>query len=98
MLLTFIENSALDKNDSHNVSLINDIILLLISKKQFHLAFKLFEMKSPNLKELFKPSYYALMHYLKDEYPNEYIKMGNELKQPVEEIIKKIEVMAIDYK
>ena len=27
------------------------------------------------------------MYFLKDDYPNEFIKMGDELKQTVEEII-----------
>jgi len=46
----------------------------------------------------FKPLYYALMHYLKDEYPNEFIKMGKELEQPVKEVIENIERMREDYK
>jgi TPR repeat protein len=71
--------------------------LLLIAKKQFHFALKLFENEKLNLKEQFKPIYYVLMQSLKDEYPNEYLKMGSELKQPVKDIIQKIEKMAVEY-
>jgi hypothetical protein len=35
---------------------------------------------------------------MQDEMPNEIIKMGDELKIPVEEILQKVEQMKIDYK
>jgi hypothetical protein len=37
------------------------------------------------------------MHFLKDDFPNEYKKMGEELKQTVEEIIKKVKQWEKDY-
>lgn len=75
-----------------------DPILLLISKNQYHSVLKIFENEELNFKEKFKPIYYALMHYLKDEYPNEYLKMGDELKQPVEDVMKRVEEMKVLYK
>lgn len=71
-----------------------DYILLLISKGRFEDAFELFgeEMGSKfSLKDRFKPVYFALMHYMKETHPLEYLKMGEELKETVEEIIVKIE-------
>lgn len=85
------------KNE-HSNELFKNNLLLLMSKKQFHLVYSLFDNTSFQLKEIFKPIYYALMHYLKDEYPNEIIKMGEELKQPVDDIMKRVEEMAIEYK
>jgi hypothetical protein len=79
-------------------NIIKDILLLLITKKQYHSLYKLFQKDRPEIQEIFKPIYYALMHCLKDEYPNEIIKMGEELKQPVEDIMKRVEEMAIEYK
>lgn len=79
-------------------SSITDLLpLLLLSKKQYHFTHKLFQNEKFNLKERLKPIYYALMHYMKDEYPNEYLRMGEELKQPVEDVMKKVEEMAVDY-
>ncbi|MCH8982088.1 hypothetical protein IH922_08730, partial [candidate division KSB1 bacterium] len=49
------------------------------------------------MKDRFKPVYYALMYFMQKEYPNEYRKMGGELKQTVEEIIQKIQQLAKDY-
>jgi hypothetical protein len=37
------------------------------------------------------------MTLLKNEYPDEYLKMGKELEEPVKDILKTIEQYAIDY-
>ncbi|WP_225587069.1 tetratricopeptide repeat protein [Algoriphagus sp. Y33] len=75
----------------------NDTLLLFMAKNQHHLVFDLFS-KNENLKEALKPTYYALMTLLKEEYPNEIIKMGEELTQPVSDILTKIEEMKEEYK
>ena len=49
-------------------------IQLLIAKKQFHIALNLFNEPKYELKDKYKPIYYALIHFMKDEYPNEYLK------------------------
>ena len=76
---------------------INMILLLLMAKKQYHLALKIFNENPFQLKDRFKPIYYALMYFLQDEYPNEYRKMGAELKETVDEIIAEIKQLAKDY-
>ena len=76
---------------------IKDVILLLLAKKQYHSVLKIFNDEKLNLKEKMKPIYYTLMIYLKEEFPNEHIKMGEELKQPVSDIMKRIDEMAITY-
>ncbi len=73
------------------------MVLLILAKKQYHTALQLFNNPKHNLKERLKPTYYALMYLLKDEYPDEYIKMGKELEEPVRDILKKVEQWAIDY-
>ncbi len=87
-----------DKNSFENFP--DDIILfflLLIAKKQYHLALNTFNNNPLNLKDRLKPVYYALMYFLQDEFPNEFRKMGGELKQTVDEIIKKISKLEKDY-
>lgn len=66
-------------------------ITSLLTKKQYFLAKKLLELEEYNLKEKLKPSWYALMTYMQDEYPNEIKKMGSELQESVNEIIRNIE-------
>lgn len=71
-----------------------DITLLLIfmmAKSQYNSVLKIFNENQFDLKDKFKPVYYALMFFMKDKYPAEYLKMGSELKETVEEIIKKVE-------
>ncbi|MBW4891730.1 hypothetical protein KXQ82_18540 [Mucilaginibacter sp. HMF5004] len=80
-----------------NNNLLELLILLLLTKKQYHFTLTLFEKEDLNFKDRFKPIYYALMHHMKDEYPNEYLKMGDELKQPVADVLKRIEEMAVEY-
>jgi len=77
---------------------IRDFLMLLIAKKQYHTTLKIFSENPFSLKDRYKPVYYALMYFLQDEYPNEYRKMGSELKETVEEIIKKIGQLEKDYK
>jgi len=76
---------------------VNLFLMLLIAKKQYHLALNIFSENPHKFKDRFKPIYYALMHFMKDEYPNEYLKMGGELKETVDEIITEIKDMEKAY-
>ncbi len=75
----------------------NECLLLLMAKKQYYAALKIFNENPFDLKERIKPVYYALMYFLQDDFPNEYKKMGEELKQTVEEIIKLVKQWEKDY-
>jgi tetratricopeptide (TPR) repeat protein len=76
----------------------NDMIalfLLFLAKKQTHLVDKW--LKRFDLTEQFKPIYYALMFLMKDEYPNEYLRMGSELEETVTEMLARIDELAKKY-
>jgi len=80
-------------DDELLINVLKKVIHLLISKKQFNFVLKIFETRS-ELKDRFKPTYYALMILMKDQFPDEYLKMGSELEEPVIKVldeIKKIE-------
>jgi len=91
----FLEDNKFYSEFPENVS---QYLMMLMAKKQYQLTRKIFNENQHNLKDRFKPIYYALMYFMRGEYPNEYRKMGGELKKTVEEIILKIEQMAVDYK
>jgi TPR repeat protein/DNA-binding Lrp family transcriptional regulator len=76
----------------------NEYLILLMAKKQYYAALKMLNENPFDLKERIKPLYYALMYFLQDDFPNEYKKMGEELKQTVEEIINKVKQWEKDYK
>ena len=64
--------------------------MLLMEKKRYHLALKYFQQKELDFKERLKPVYYALMHFMQDEHPNELKKAGGEIKETVEEVIARV--------
>ena len=70
---------------------------LLLAKKQYHTAYNYFQQEEWQLKDRFKPLYYATLHFLQDEYPTEYLRMGPELKETVDDILAEVAQMAIDY-
>lgn len=73
-------------------------LMLLIAKGQYNATYCLFkDDKLLDLKQIVKPIYYALMNYMKDEFPLEYLKAGDELKETVTEIIGAIERYKKDY-
>ena len=72
-----------------------DYLILLLSKQPLS-ADALFK-QFPALKQQFKPVYYALMTLLKAQYPKEYLRMGSELEETVEDILKKVKEKAQKY-
>jgi hypothetical protein len=84
--------------EKDELALIDILLLMLMAKKQYNFTLKLFENTDLNLKETQKPLYYALMYFMQDRFPDEYKRMGSELKETVEEVIAAVKQMAIDYK
>ena len=75
-------------------------LLLAIAKKQYAFVYDYFmgeRGKKIQSKDRFKPIWYALMHYMREEHPIEYLRMGSELKETVEEIVAKIDEMSVKY-
>ena len=68
---------------------LQEFYLILISMKQYHTIYKLFQ-ETPELKDHLKPIYFLTMEYLKDEYPNEYLKAGEEMYDTIEELKERI--------
>jgi len=72
----------------------------LLSISQYQFVYQYFNSErgqSLQLKDHLLPIYYALMHYLKDEYPQEYLRTPPELKETVQEIMDKVEEYRIAY-
>ena len=56
--------------------------------KQNHFLYRLFTEKRSSLKDRFKPVYYALMQEMKKEFPDEYLKMTEEISEPVNDLLR----------
>lgn len=78
-----------DTDDDYSDGLI-EYFIELISYNHFEQAYEL--IIKNDLNEILKPIYFALMFYMKEEFPDEYLKMGNEIKEIVEEIVENIEL------
>lgn len=68
---------------------LNELFIIFLSKNQYHSVIKLFE-NHPELKDRLKPIYFLTMEYLKEEYPNEYLKAGEEMRETIEELKERV--------
>jgi TPR repeat protein len=72
-------------------------LIMLMAKKQYNYVYNLFEENKFEIKDRYKPIYYALMYFLQDKYPDEFKKMGDELRQTVMEIVEEVKRIEKDY-
>ena len=70
---------------------VSDVLDYFLVFKQKHLLYKIFTMDEQWI-DRYKPVYYALMNEMQDEYPKEYLKMTEELQEPVKEILEFIKI------
>lgn len=80
---------------------INEYFILLMAKKQYNSLFKLFNEIEFKLVDKFKPTYYALMYFMKsqdEKFEIEYRKVSEELEETVEEIIAEVNTRQDKYK
>jgi TPR repeat protein len=82
-----------DKNDSD----IKYILQFLIARENYANIYRLFQDNRFDLKERYKPIYYALMYFMQEQYPVEYFKMGGELQETVAEVIEEIKRLREEY-
>ena len=92
-LLENIEGNNDEDYKEDIISELSDYFIQLIARGQYNAAIDLFQTGEADYKQLLKPVYFALMHYMQKEYPNEYLKAGNELEETIQEIIEKIEAI-----
>lgn len=70
-------------------------LTFLISKGQLYKAKEFLEMPEYQLKERYKPIWYALMTLMQDDFPHEVKKMGSELQGTVDEVLEEIERLRV---
>lgn len=92
---TFKEIDYEDSNNNLIISDIEEYFVLLLSKGQNELAYDI--INNYHLKGKFKPFYYATVSLLTDERHQEYLRMGPELQETVDEILQKVEEFRAKY-
>ena len=66
--------------------------LLLIVKKENTILLDLFK-EIGDLEMIFKPIYFVLMENLQDDFPNEYLRAGKELKETIYELKEELKIL-----
>jgi len=89
LFLDYLRYNVDNRLDSEAMVIIYSI--LLMSQEQYYQIKNILENKEFNLKEQYKPIWYALMTLMQDEFPHEIKKMGSELQESVDEVLKKVE-------
>jgi hypothetical protein len=74
------------KDDTAAPAISNSLSYFLVFKQK-HFLYKLFSENVQSLKDRFKPVYFALLNEMKTELPNEYLKMPEELEEPVKDLL-----------
>ena len=76
---------------------ISEILNFFIAKKQYSFTYNIFKENKFEIKDRYKPIYFALLHFMGTEYEMERKKMGPEFKETVDEIIETIIKLQKDY-
>ena len=71
--------------------------MMLIAKKLYNYTYSLFLENRYNIRDKYKPIYYALLYFMRDSKADEFRRMGSELQQTVDEIVDQIKQMQKDY-
>ncbi|QBA19708.1 tetratricopeptide repeat protein [Chryseobacterium indologenes] len=66
--------------------------LLLIVKKENTILLNLFK-EIDDLEMIFKPIYFVLMENVQDDFPNEYLRAGKELKETIYELKEELKIL-----
>lgn len=95
LIVEFIDNNEKNYNERFYNKIFPDFVeyfLLLLAKNNTKSLNELFTEIS-NLDTVFKPIYYLLMEEQKNEYPNEYLRAGKELKETIYELKEELKIL-----
>jgi TPR repeat protein len=70
---------------------INRILLMLMAKKQYSFAYRLFQENRYDIRDKYKPVYYGLLSLMGEKYSDELKKMGDEVKESVQDVLKEVD-------
>lgn len=96
-IFKILHNSQNEEYKEDVIFEMTSYFILLISKGQYNMAHDLLIDSETNYRQILKPVYFTLMGYMKDSFPNEYLKAGEELQETIKEINEKIEEYKISY-
>ncbi len=93
----YVANSN-DENVHRDVNeLVTFVFMMFLAKKQYTFVYRLFEENKFNIRDKYKPVYFALLSLLGDKYKDELLKMGSELEDTVDEVLSRIKRLEVEY-
>ena len=93
----FKSNFISDESFIRDNKIVSFVILLFLSKKQYNFIYNLFKENKFDIRDKYKPIYYATIKLLGQDYSDEFRRMPPELNETVEEVMNEINKLAIDY-
>jgi len=90
-----IDSLTNNKNEEYVEDIVEGLtgyFIFLISRGQLNACYELFCLNDNKLKDILRPIFYSLMGFMKEEFPNEYLKAGKELQETINEINKEIKL------
>ncbi len=75
---------------------IGHILLMLLAKRQYNFVFKVFQENRYDIRDKYKPIYYALLALMGEKYADERKKMGDELRESVQDVLTRISSLEKD--
>jgi len=88
-----------NENAQKNVNeMIFSILLMFLAKKQHHFVLKLFTENKFDIIDKYKPIYYTTLKLLGEDFLDHIKKMPPELIESVDELLKKVDQMSLDYR
>ncbi len=91
---SFFDSEEMQHEVNANIS---DILLMLMAKRQYNYVYKIFQKNKYDIRDKYKPVYYALLTLMDEKYSDELKKMGDELKESVQDVLNMINNLEKDF-
>jgi TPR repeat protein len=91
---SFFDSEEVQREVNEDISY---ILLMLMAKKQYSFVYKVFQKNRYDIRDKYKPIYYALLSLMGEKYSDELKRMGDELKESVQDILHVINTLKKDF-
>jgi hypothetical protein len=91
---SFFNSEKIQREVNVNIS---NILLMFLAKRQYNFIYNVFNEEKYNIKDKYKPIYYALLSLMGAKYTDELRKMGDELKESVQDVLNAIDSKKKDF-
>ena len=84
---SFFDSAELQREVNEPIS---DVLLMFMAKRQLNYVYKVFQRNNYDIRDKYKPIYYALLSLMGKKYADELKKMGDELTESVQDVLSAI--------